>query len=308
MGPWSAVAAGRAWAAPAAGGGGAAVSGAGAAAEPALDGGLRALGGRPGRLGGGGEPLRRGHLHRLWGELAQPARHAAREVGEGHVAQRRHLKPAGGQQLVGGGGPHPAHGDEQVEAVHLRGADPARHLARALAQVALDAVGLLRLLAHGGQDPVLVHAAVAQEELGAVGHGEEGEELVRAGELLVHAARDVLGLGQHLRELHRLEDWGGGHAAPDHAISSAGGQQNGGIGRAQVFSRRGLPGRERAGRGPANGAGSPAGQAAGSHASPRASRSSSSSPRKCPTSWSKVTRSSSTSSARSRTARSRLRW
>ena len=103
-------------------------------------------------------------------------------------------------------GAHAAHGDEQVEAVHLVGPDALGHVAGALAQVALDPLRLLGGAGHGEQDPVLVDAAVAQEHLGAVRHGEEGEELVRAGELLVDAPCNVLGFGEDLQELRRLDD------------------------------------------------------------------------------------------------------
>ncbi len=153
----------------------------------------------PGRLGG-----RRAHLHRL--QLAQAAGHARGEVGEGDVPQRGELQPAGGEQLVRRRSPHAAHGDEQVEAVHLLGADALGHVAGALAEVALDPLRLPGRAGHGEQDPVLVDAAVAQEHLGAVRHGEEGEELVRAGELLVDAPCNVLGFGEDLQELRRLDD------------------------------------------------------------------------------------------------------
>ncbi len=103
---------------------------------------------------------------------------------------------------------HAAHRDEEVQAVHLLRADRLRHLARALAQVALDRVRLLRLRGHRGEDPVLVHAALAQEDLGAVRDGEEREELMGARELLADARRDVRRLREDLRELHRLDHLG----------------------------------------------------------------------------------------------------
>ena len=150
-----------------------------------------------GRGGAGAAGAARAHLDRL--QLAQPPRHAGGEVGEGHVAQAGELQPAGAQELVGRGGAHPAHGDEQVEAVHLGGPDAGSHVAGALAQVAGHALRLPGRPGHGLEDPVLVDAPLAQQDLGAVRDGEEGEELVSAGELLVDAACDVLGLGEDLQ-------------------------------------------------------------------------------------------------------------
>ena len=57
-----------------------------------------------------------------------------------------------------------AHRDEEVEAVDLVGADALRDLARPLAQVPLDALGLARRLGHRGEDLVLVDPAAAQQE------------------------------------------------------------------------------------------------------------------------------------------------
>ena len=72
-----------------------------------------------GRRGGG-----RGDVHRL--ELLEPPRHAGREVGEGDVAERGELQPAGGEELVGEARAHPAHGDEEVQAVDLLARPPTR--------------------------------------------------------------------------------------------------------------------------------------------------------------------------------------
>ena len=104
--------------------------------------------------------------------------------------------------------PHAAHCDEEVEAVHLMGAGGLGHLSGAVAQVASDGVGLLRLLGHRREHAVLVHPPLPQEDLGAVRDGEQGEELMGARQLLVDGGRDVRRLGEDLRELHRLDDRG----------------------------------------------------------------------------------------------------
>ena len=104
----------------------------GVAAASALAG-AAARGGRRGGSRCAGRP----DPHRL--QLPEPPRHARGEVGEGDVPERRELQPAGGEELVREARADAAHRDEEVQAVHLLGADRLRHLARALAQVALDA-------------------------------------------------------------------------------------------------------------------------------------------------------------------------
>ena len=201
------------------------------------------------------------------GHAPQPPGHAGGVVGERDVAERRQLQAAGGEQLVGRALADPGHGDEEVDAVGLVGPQSLGHLPGPLAEIALEPLRLLRRAGHGEEDPVLVDAPLPQEHLGPVGNHEECQEEVGAGEALVHVPRDVARLREDLGELHRLDD---GHWPARCDIGPIG----------SIIRRVRYAGTRQS--------------------RPRSLSCSSSSPRKWPTSWSRVTRISSRSSSRSR--------
>ena len=138
------------------------------------------------------------------------ARQAVGEEADGLGAEPARVDAAGGRAAGGRSRPAPRlMAAEQVEAVDLAAAGPGGERAGLVAEVAGQPLVLARLAGHHRQDPVLVDPLLAQQDLGAVGHGEEGQELMGAGERLVHAPRDVLRLAEDLQELHRLD--GKGH-------------------------------------------------------------------------------------------------
>jgi hypothetical protein len=93
-----------------------------------------------------------------------------------------------------------------VKTVDLIGAEAVRNLARSLTDPSLRAFGLVGLPRKRIQHLVFVDSAIPEEHLGAIWDREEGQQLVRGRQLLVHAARDVLGLSEDLDQFDGFDD------------------------------------------------------------------------------------------------------
>ncbi len=141
---------------------------------------------------------------------------AAEVVGEGRVAQRRDVDPALGEELerqaVAGAGRR----DQHVAAVGLGRAAALGDLAGAVEQLAEQVLGLLRRAGERLEQRVLVDAAVVEQDLGAVGHSEGGQQQVCGRQFLADTRGDVLSLGNDSDKLGRIDC----HCAPARAPKS----------------------------------------------------------------------------------------
>ncbi len=143
--------------------------------------------------------------------LELPRHPPAQVVGQRRVPHRREIHAHLREQLLRRAA-DPGGRDQHVQAVRLARAAALGDLPGAREQLAQLAVRLERRRGEHLEQPVLVDAALLEEQLGAVVDGEDREQRVRSGQLLVDAAGNVLGFGEDLRELgavdHRLSGWG----------------------------------------------------------------------------------------------------
>ncbi len=110
----------------------------------------------------------------------------------------------GGEQRLGGAA-DAGDGNQEVKAVHLGRATVAGDVRGPGANLGQRPLELDGGAVQLSQEPVLVHAALAQQAGARIVDGEEGEDDMRRRQLLADRPGDVLRLGQHLSQVAAVD-------------------------------------------------------------------------------------------------------
>ena len=145
-------------------------------------------------------------LHLVW--LRASPRNRSGEIAEGRGAQRGDGNGAL-QELPTRGAREPGQSDEEMEVARAIASAVVGELPGPLEGEGERAGRLRETRRQGGEDPILVAAALAQERVGRARDGEDGEEQVRGGGIVPGRSGDVARLGGDERELGRV--LGDGH-------------------------------------------------------------------------------------------------